>query len=302
MTKWIFLICELIIFLAVYLTSFYDGNIKKGRLFSITLPSEAFKDEELKEIQENYKGKLKTSGLFILVWIIFGHLFKFPYVAIDLTFFLITLFAMIAIPSVYYSESNKLVKQLKLEKKWEAGIYSHGIHEDDFWRYGQFYNNPHDSSKYVNKRMGIGTTVNWAHKKQRNFLIILLTLASLLTIGLNVDLLYMEIKKPEFEIDHTQLYIHYPIYYYKVPLADIKSLTVIQDLPAMSKANGIATANFARGYFNVQGHGRVFVCIYKEGPYILIETTLGPILINEHTASGTYQLLEALDLVTTPSK
>lgn len=301
MTKWIFLMCELLIFLLVYMTSYYDGKQKKGRLFSVTLPQEAFGDSELLAVQSRYYKKLKTSSAFILLWIIAIHLSNLPYMAIDLSFFLVTLTGVIAIPSIFYAEGYTALKSLKLSKNWEAGAYSHGIHEDDFWPYGQFYNNPHDSAKFVNKRMGIGTTVNWAHKKQRHVMIFTLVMTGLLTLGLNGSLLYMEVKVPEFEFDKDQLYIHYPVYYYKVPLKGIQSLTVIQDLPPMSKNNGIDTDHFARGYFYVQGHGRVFVCIYKEGPYILIESVLGPIMINENTSSGTYQLLEALDLVTTPA-
>ncbi len=302
MTKWIFLMCELLIFLLVYVTSFYDGKQKKGRLFSVTLPQEAFGDTELLAVQNQYCKKLKASGLFIILWIIAIHLTNLRYLSIDLAFFLITLTAIIAIPSVFYADGYKALRSLKLEKGWEAGTYFHGIHEDDFWSHGQFYHNPHDSAKYVNKRMGIGTTINWAHKGHRQVMIFTLVMTGLLTVGLNGGLLYMEIKVPQFEITSDQLYIHYPVYYYKVPLEDIQSLTVIQDLPHMSKSNGIDTDNFARGYFYVQGHGRVFVCIYKEAPYVIIESKLGPIMINENTTSGTYQLLEALDLVTTPAK
>lgn len=298
MTKWIFLVCELFTFLLVYLTNYYDGKRKKSRLFSITLPDEAFEDPELKEIQNTYYRKMKISGWVLLACIFAIQLMNLPYISFNLTFFLITLSAVIALPSIFYAEGNKNLKALKTEKGWAAGTYSHGIHEDDFWPYGQFYNNPHDSSKLVNKRMGIGTTINWAHKGQRHFMVFILVLTAFLTVGLNASLFYMEVKTPEFEIGKEYLYIHYPVYYYKVPLEDIQSLTVVQDLPPMSKANGIDTDHFARGYFNVQGHGRVFVCIYKEAPYIMIESVLGPLMINENTASGTYQLLEALDLVT----
>lgn len=302
MTKWIFLVCELVTFLLVYVTNYYDGKQKKSRLFSVTLPEEAFEDPELKAIQMVYYKKMKVSGCVLLALIIVITFMDFPYVSFGLTLFLVSLGGIIALPSIFYAECNRALKVLKSEKKWEAGTYSHGIHEDDFWPYGQFYNNPHDSSTFVNKRMGIGTTINWAHKGQRHFMIFILTLSALLTVGLNASLFYMEVKIPEFEISKEYLYIHYPVYYYKVPLEDIQSLTVIQALPSMSKTNGIATENFARGYFNVQGHGRVFVCIYKEGPYILMESVLGPIMINEDTASGTYQLLEALDLVTSATE
>ena len=35
---------------------------------------------------------------------------------------------------------------------------------DDYWKWGIFYNNPKDPSVWVEKRTGLGWTVNFAHR------------------------------------------------------------------------------------------------------------------------------------------
>lgn len=298
MTKWILFLCEAFIFMMMIFMTSLDGKPKRNRLFSVTIPPEALNHQELKSIRRQYSNRLKLYAFFIILLELISLLFVFQFIALELLYFFMVLLAIFILPAFNYGQSNIALRALKQEKNWIAGNYSHGIHEDDFWIYGQFYNNPHDSSKWVSKQTGIGTTMNIAHKRQRHLMVTTWILICTLIIGLTAGLFYMEASVPAYEIDNQYLYVHYPIYYYKVPLDEIKSLTVIQELPYMSKTNGIETQDFARGYFYIQGHGRTFLSIYKEAPYILIDSLQGKLLINENSASGTYRLLEALDLVT----
>lgn len=295
--KWIFLFSELMVLLTVFWTAKWDGQLKQQRIFSITLPAEAHSQPEVSLIQKNYRRRLRNSFLLIGAAILLSLFLEFRYFSLELIYFLLLLGLMIGLPCAFYGHANNQLKKLKSEKHWEAGQYSHGIHEDDFWLYGQFYNNPHDISRSVSKRMGLGTAINLAHRGQRRLFISAIAATLLLCIGLSGSLLYMEIKPPTFRIDSEMLYVDYPFYYYKLPIEDVKSLTVLQSLPAMYKENGIGTDTFARGYYRVEGYGRCFVCIYSEGPFIAIVTSQDTLIVNEMTQEKTYTLLEALDLV-----
>lgn len=297
MVKWVFFLCDLFIICLVLFTSKWDGKPKKQRLFSITLPKENLNHPALIEVQKRYQQQLSITFIALLIACLLSMFLNYRFVSIDLFFFFLIIGLSIALPSYFYAKANAQVKAIKQSQGWEAGNFSHGIHEDDFWRYGQFYRNPFDTARTTTKRMGIGTTLNLAHKKQRHFFVGSLILTLLLTILLSFGLLYMEIKTPSYRIETNTLYIDYPIYYYHVPIKDILSLRIVQELPPYYKSNGIETDSFSRGFFNVQGYGNVFLSIYKTGPYLLIETKEGTVIVNEITEEKTYALLEALDMV-----
>ncbi len=297
MTKWVLLLCEVLVLLLVFWTSKWDGKVKQQRLFSITLPNEALKSPELLKIQNTHLRQINLSFLIIFLLIILSLFFNLSYLSLEIAYFLIILTMTIVLPSYFYAQTNRKVQDLKLSKGWEAGHYSHGIHEDLFWIYGQFYNNPHDNARSASKRMGIGTTINWAHKGQRKFYFVTFSGSLILTLSLFVGLFYMEVKTPVFRIEEQHLSVNYPIYYYHLPLENIKGLTIIQELPFMSKQNGIETVDFKRGYYSVEGYGRVFICVYANGPFIVIKTDQDTLIVNEISSEKTYALLEALDLV-----
>ena len=46
---------------------------------------------------------------------------------------------------------------------------------DEFWKWGIMYNNPNDPAIWVEKRVGIGWTLNFAHKE--SWVIIFMILA-----------------------------------------------------------------------------------------------------------------------------
>ena len=47
---------------------------------------------------------------------------------------------------------------------------------NDLWKWGLFYNNPNDSSIWVEKRSGLGWTLNFAHAISYSFIVILLAI------------------------------------------------------------------------------------------------------------------------------
>lgn len=297
MTKWILFLCELFIVFLVLWTAKWDGKPKQQRLFSITLPKDVLNHPELLAIQKWYQLRLNTGFIALLAASVLGLFIRFRYMSFELLFFALIITVAIVLPAYLYAKANQLTHHVKTDQSWEAGSFSHGIHEDDFWRYGQFYSNPFDTARTTSKRMGIGTTLNLAHKTQKRFLAVTLTATAVLVFAVLTSTYYMEIKTPSYHIDETTFAVDYPFYYYHLPLKDIKSLRMLQKLPPNSKTNGIETDTFARGFYTVGGYGKTFLSVYKTGPYLLIETSEITLIVNEATEEKTYSLLEALDMV-----
>lgn len=295
MIKWLLFLNEIFVIAMVLLAAKWDGKWKGHRLFSVTLPSEASNNEDLNLVLTQYKREINMTAIIAVILSILEFNFKFSYVVIEITLFLLILCAVIASPMILYARAHKRIEQIKVRNGWEAGAYHRGIHEDDFWKYGIFYNNPHDSSRMVNKRMGIGSTMNLAHPGQKKIFIATNVFIILTLLGVTVGLGFMEIKEPDFHMDHEYLYIDYPFYYYKVSTKEITSLQMISEVERGSKINGIDTDQFMRGFFNIPGYGEVYICAYTTGPCLVIQSNDIPVIINEKNAEETYELMEALD-------
>lgn len=295
MIKWLLFLNEVFVILLVLFASRWDGKWKKSRLFSVTLPPQAMENKDLKEIMSVYKKQINLASVVAVLLSLLAFNMRFAYVVMDISIFLLMIIGVIASPLFIYAKAHKSVRQIKVANGWDAGAYHRGIHEDDFWKYGIFYHNPHDSARMVSKRMGIGSTMNLAHPSQKRLFIVTNVMIVLLLLGLVLGLGVMEIKEPQFRMDSDHFYIDYPFYYYHVATSDINSLQMVHQVERGTKINGIDTDQFVRGFFNVAGYGEVFICAYTTGLCLVILTNDIPVIVNEKNAEDTYELMEALD-------
>lgn len=296
MTEWIFLASEWFVILLIYVISRLDARPKDNRLFGITLPPMALTHEETENIVKSYLKNLFLSETGVFIASFAQIAFPFTLVSYGMTYFFGIIFAAICLPIYFYIKANERLKRLKVSRSWEAGAYIRGIHEDDFWIRGIFYHNQYDSARQVRKRMGIGLTPNLAYASARWLYFSVVAGGVALVIFTCTSMYYMETKVPEYAIQEDYLTVSYPVYYYKVLLEDIRDVKILKETPKLSKQNGIETDRFARGYYYIEGKGSAYVCVYKKMPCLLLETKLGFVLLNDATAQGTYDLLEAIDL------
>ncbi len=296
MTSWIFFILDIGIIFLIYGLGKWDASFKGNKFFSMTLPEEAFHHHAIEAIKQRYVKQI-TISFGLMIGLSCGQIMiSFSYMSISLMYFFFTLLLSLILPMIWYIKANESTRALKVKEGWEAGAYIRGIHEDDFWIRGILYHNPHDSARQVNKRMGIGLTPNLAYASARWLYFILMVGGISLIVFLCGGLYYMETKVPEYTLEENELVVHYPIYYYRVALNEIQDVKILKEPPAMSKSNGIETDRFARGFFYIEGKGSGYVCVYKHSPCLLLMTKLGVVLINDRSAQGTYDLLEAIDL------
>ena len=138
--------------------------------------------------------------------------------------------------------------------------------EDEHWLGGIFYYNEKDTRFMVNKRVGVGTTVNLAKTSGKVFM----GVACALTAGL---LLWAAILLPAYdfvpislEVADGQVISRQFGQEYAVPVEEIEAVELLTELPSMSKRVGSATDTLYKGSFLDQDYRSCKVCVRVEKP------------------------------------
>lgn len=143
-----------------------------------------------------------------------------------------------------------LVKKMNLvERTYRAKMNTAYKAEDDrYWIWGSFYYNPWDKHTMVNKRAGIGTTVNMATTGGKVCMIIMvLTLA---VIPISSGWLIMEEFTPIFlSVSAECLKAEHLKVNYEIPVETIDSVELVYEKPEWSKMYGTAMDNLDKGTF-----------------------------------------------------
>lgn len=168
------------------------------------------------------------------------------------------------------------------------------VDEDYYWT-GGLYNNPNDSRVLVPKRIGIGQTINLGTRTGR--LVYFGTLIGVPVLLLGMFLLFLRLDTADFAltIQDNQVEIHAPLYGYKFPLNDIRSIAMVDTLPGGTRTNGASTSRYNLGNFNLKGYGRSKVYVYKNQPqYIVLELPDLYIFFSARSPEATQQYYELL--------
>lgn len=186
-------------------------------------------------------------------------------------------------------------KKKKLEEKYSEYQGNLVEDDDDNWILGIFYYNPKDKKLNVEKRVGVGWTVNMAHPVGKILTVILAltvvgSLLSMVWIGLMGFTPIRIIEKDDSLICH-QLWDEYTIKtndILSVSSGDLSTLHAI-------RVAGTGMDNVAKGNFNVNDGEKCKLFLNpKVGKYIRIETSDQIYYISADTLEETEALLEHL--------
>ena len=215
-------------------------------------------------INANYNRALKkcSAGLCVAVtWSIVaiiagfvaGTIFLktelFMIVAVGL-FMVIEIGAMI----IYSMKINRIEEHYRKETSIE-------VDDDDKWIFGMFYYNKSDRRLNVEKRVGIGATVNMAHPvgKVIGALIIatlIFTMLCMVWLGL------LEMTPIKVYTEDGLVICHQLRDEYKIEIADIKSIEIVDDLDSRNatRVAGTSMPGLAKGRFSINGEScRLFI-------------------------------------------
>lgn len=149
------------------------------------------------------------------------------------------------------------------------------VDEDDKWIWGMFYYNPNDESFVVNARVGINTTVNMARKPGKilmGFTAVVLLLMPLFGVWMLAE----ERMPVELSVQGEVLEARHAGSRYEIPLEDIQSAELLEELPKLSKIVGTGMPSVKKGQYSAEGCGKVTACLDpRTGPWLLVMETDG---------------------------
>lgn len=122
--------------------------------------------------------------------------------------------------------------------------------DDEYWIGGMFYCNPSDKRLNVEKRVGVGSTINMAHPVGKVISVILaLTIAATLLLVVWVGML--EITPISLRIEGDSLICHQLRDEYVIPLETIESAEYISDIKTvrLSRSSGVGMEELLKGDF-----------------------------------------------------
>lgn len=167
--------------------------------------------------------------------------------------------------------------------------------DDDYWLLGMFYYNPNDKRVNVEKRVGVGGTINMAHPAGMVITVIL----GAVIVGSILALIYVGMLGAtpiQVRYENDTVICHQLRDEYKIPKSGILSLECgnLSELSAMRVA-GTGMENVAKGIFTVNGeNGCKLYLNPKAGRYIKIVTEKQTYYISGNTAEETDALYESL--------
>lgn len=275
----IFAICMYPVLLIMYFVMKSCQKPKnKNIVLGITLPQQYLEENEVLTIRRKYVKELNWYAL--LSAIIPVSFFFIPYFSIILTLWMIWLLCVIFISFWIYIKYHKKMRSLKIKNQWN-------LDGDENWKYGMIYYNPNDSRFMVDKRIGIGSTINMAKSSAKWFIGIIV--ATLLIIPfISIFTIFEEFTPIGLEVSNNQVIAQHIKKEYTINLDDIKDTKMITKLPDANRIIGTSMRTLDKGLFDVDGYGHCKLCLNPENRYFIIVKTNGTTYIfSDRTDSGT---------------
>ncbi len=166
---------------------------------------------------------------------------------------IITLIPMIIADSKIKKLRSKL---LQIENKV---IY---VDDDEYWENGT-YNNKNDSRIFIEKRVGIGTTINTATKWGK-----IINGSVYIVLGLSIvfvlSMVPYDFGQVNLVIDDDTIIISAPYEKVTIDKNDIVSIDILDTMPSAKKVMGTGTNRMRIGKYSVQDYGRCEIYIMTQ--------------------------------------
>lgn len=139
---------------------------------------------------------------------------------------------------------------------------------EDCWICGMFYFNPKDKRVMVNKRAGIGTTMNLATPV--GMVASLFSSAVILLIPICCIWLILEEFTPiHLVVENRVLTAEHLSCEYEIPIESIEAVEVLGELPGWSKVSGTGMDNLEKGTFYIRNAGKCEVFLNPQNAVFL---------------------------------
>ena len=131
--------------------------------------------------------------------------------------------------------------------------------DDDCWIWGIFYCNPADKHAYVEKRGGIGTTMNFGTQKGRIAGVLLGLLGGISILSLPVICVWvilLEFVPIKLAVEDDRLIARQISVDYNLPAGLIQEIALLEELPRLERVSGTSMDTLKKGNYRVAKEGR----------------------------------------------
>jgi len=209
--------------------------------------------------------------IWSIIWVLAATFISVPSITsfFDISLSLpITIIAMIIIVLVIIMGDRKIKStQNKLVEISERDIYY--VDDDEYWG-ACFYSNPNDPSLFVEKRVGIGTTINMANPTAKKLSIGFIAFNLIILIGTIGVVTFVTSSSFTVDIDENKVTIDSPLYGAEFNIRDIEEVSEVDNLPKGMRTNGAETEDYALGHYKLDNYGKSRVYVFKDQPKIIL--------------------------------
>ncbi len=187
-----------------------------------------------------------------------------------------------------------LKKKNDIDSKYRPEISEDFTDDDSHWIWGMIYYNPKDKHSMVEKRVGMGTSVNMATPVGKGFAIF--GGLSLLVIPfICIWVILLEFTPIQLSIRDGQLVAHHLRNEYTISLNGVRTAELITELPKMSKNHGTSMDHLKKGSFLVSDGERCTVFANPENElFIRLEACGSIYYLSGYDDAETRQIYDAL--------
>lgn len=165
------------------------------------------------------------------------------------------------------------------------------VDEDDYWIWGLFYYNPHDKRAFINERVGMGMSMNFATAAGKAMAVFtIVVLAALLPLC--GWLISEELSVTTLTYSTDTIAAQHGSSIYEVPIEDVMEAELLEELPSCFRIWGTGMENLLKGSFSVEGYGTATFCLNPNDPPFLVLKTAEEIYFFSGTeAEGLFEML-----------
>lgn len=166
------------------------------------------------------------------------------------------------------------------------------VDEDDRWIWGMIYYAPDDKRLMVNKRVGVGTTMNMARRPAQVLMgLVLLLLLAMPLMGVWIE--SEERAAVSLEVSDTALTATHAGTCYEIALEDVASVELLEEMPGIQRVWGSGLDSVQKGTY-ASRWGNITVCVDpRTGPWLLVTTVDGERYLLGAAQSGVAQAVYA---------
>ncbi len=167
--------------------------------------------------------------------------------------------------------------------------------DDAHWLWGMLYCNPKDKHTMVNKRVGLGTTINFATPVGKGVAVFLIvTLLSMPVFG--IWLILDEFTPIQLKVEENCVVAKHVTEKYRVPFEEVREAELLTELPNIGRNYGTSMDNIKKGNYRLRDESISCEALLnpQNGLFIRLETEDEIYLFSGFDDEETRQVYEAM--------